>query len=189
MAADRSFCRNQRIGDCVLASGLDLRPCAQCFSVCEVGLQRYAMPLRHLVGHEHTVVVSIAEAGVHADPRCQLAASPERGPGIAVFIIDRGKLNAPPSRSLHKLQTLATPMFLVPLFPSFAATACVQLAYPAQYAGFKAASKNGWGVTAARFPAQFPPACLGCHRSIAKPFGHRLCRIAVHPVSSCKAPR
>src|SRR6266446_6247270 len=87
-----------------------------------------------------------------------VGAAPGQGavPGIGVFSIDRGKLKLPLSRSLQMFHT-ALPAMLLPgtsfFFgsamlnpPSFAATAAVQLAYPAQYAAFKAASKKGCGV-------------------------------------------
>src|SRR6266567_5947349 len=80
--------------------------------------------------------------------------APKGEPGIGVFIMDLGKLNAPLSRSLHMVQTLAFWM----LSASFEATAAAQLANPEQYAGFKAAWKKGCEVTAARFLSQLPPA-------------------------------
>src|SRR5262249_6457082 len=52
------------------------------------------------------------------------------GFGIGVFIMVRGKLNAPLSKSLQRAQTLFCA--ILPLAPSFAATAAVQLAKPAQ---------------------------------------------------------
>src|ERR1700722_20752149 len=85
---------------------------------------------------------------------------------MGVLSIERGKLNAPLSRSLQRLHTFATWILPVPEIevlpgtpaPSLAATAWVQLANPAQDAGFRAFSKKGCGVTAARFAAQLPPA-------------------------------
>src|ERR1700687_125728 len=105
-----------------------------------------------------------------------VGAAPGQGavPGMGVFNMERGKLKLPLSRSLQMFHT-ALPAMLLPgtLFlvgsamlnpPSFAATAAVQLVNPAQYAGFKAASKNGCGVSAFGFmtlewsPPHFPAA-------------------------------
>src|SRR5215831_12074296 len=75
-----------------------------------------------------------------------------------VFCMLRGKLKPPLSRSLYRLQTFWIDRFPVPLLPSLARTAWVQLAKPLQYpVPARAASKNGWGATAAVLPMQFPP--------------------------------
>src|SRR6266853_2209346 len=87
-------------------------------------------------------------------------AAPGQGvvPGMGVFIIERGKVNAlncpPCSRSLQRLHTALPGILPVPVTPSFKATAAVQLvgvippAGVVQNFGFRAASKNGWGVSA-----------------------------------------
>src|SRR5664279_5697188 len=90
--------------------------------------------------------------------------APDEGPPgqlIGVFIMLRGKLKPPLSRSLYRFQTDSVLRLLVPLTPSLAITAWVQLAKPLQYpVPFNAASKNGCGVTALALAAQFPPPML-----------------------------
>src|SRR6266480_290553 len=81
-------------------------------------------------------------------------------PTMGVFIIDLPNLKGPLSKSLQRVQTFALWIFAA----SFKATAWVQLAgvtpftAAVQYAGFKAFSKNGCGVTAPRLLVQPPPA-------------------------------
>src|SRR5215471_8632616 len=58
-----------------------------------------------------------------ATPELNCPPPPKGEPGIGVFIIERGKLNAPLSRSLYRLQTLSKAMLLVPMLPSLSATA------------------------------------------------------------------
>src|SRR3954470_729662 len=85
-------------------------------------------------------------------PHGSVLADPGHGfsPGSGVFIMLRGKLKPPLSRSLHNDHTLCE----VKLSISLATTADVQFANPAQYAGFIAASKNGCaGITFGIVPA------------------------------------
>src|SRR5436305_9868684 len=82
--------------------------------------------------------------------------SPKQGAvhAMGVFIMLRGKLKLPLSKSLQIVQTRA----FWRLSASFEATAAAQLVNPEQYAGFSAAWKKGCEETAARFLAQPPPA-------------------------------
>src|SRR5689334_2890139 len=85
--------------------------------------------------------------------------APKGLPGMGVFIMLRGKVKAPLSRSLQRLHTALLAM----LPPSFKATAWAQLAGMTaptgvvQKVGFSAALKNGCSVIAAMLPTQLPP--------------------------------
>ena len=93
------------------------------------------MPIRHFESNEPSVVVTVAEAGVHSDAGCQLTAATDfRSVGqlSGVFSMVRAKLNPPLSKSLHKFQTFCWIEIARAGCSFFHSDACVQFAKPVQ---------------------------------------------------------